>query len=171
MTPKLPPPPLSAQSRSEFSCSVATTTSPSAVTTSAEIRLSQAKPSLRSSQPLPLPVVNPITPVDVTRPPVTARPNCCVSRSSSPQSTPPWTRTVRRSGSMRIPLSARRSSTIPPSQLEKPATEWPPLRIANGRPVSRASPIARITSAVPVGRRIAAGRRSNIPLKTCLVSS
>src|SRR3954452_21153727 len=81
MTPKLPPPPFSAHSRSAFSCSVATITSPSAVTTSAEIRLSQAKPSFRSSQPLPLPVVKPATPVDVTRPPVTARPNCCVSRS------------------------------------------------------------------------------------------
>ena len=63
MTPKLPPPPLSAQNRSAFSCSFATTTSPSAVTTSAEIRLSQAKPYLRSSQPLPLPVVKPTTPV------------------------------------------------------------------------------------------------------------
>ena len=38
---------------------VAVTTSPSAVTRSAEIRLSHANPCLRSSQPLPLPSVKP----------------------------------------------------------------------------------------------------------------
>lgn len=40
-TPKLPPPPLRPQKRSGFSSSLATTSRPSAVTTSASIRLSQ----------------------------------------------------------------------------------------------------------------------------------
>ena len=52
-TPKLPPPPCSAQNSSGFSCSLAVTRSPAAVTSSTESRLSQASPNLRSSQPVP----------------------------------------------------------------------------------------------------------------------
>ena len=72
--PKLPPPPRSPQKRSAFSVSDATTLRPSAVTTSASIRLSQVNPNLRSSQPLPLPSARPAIPVSGTRPPVTASP-------------------------------------------------------------------------------------------------
>src|SRR3954454_6083893 len=72
--PKLPPPPRNAQNRSGFSVSDAVTMRPSAVTTSAATRLSQTKPSLRSSQPLPLPRARPAMPVVETRPPVMARP-------------------------------------------------------------------------------------------------
>ena len=43
-TPKLPPPPRSPQKRSGFSSALAVSTRPSAVTTSAERRLSQARP-------------------------------------------------------------------------------------------------------------------------------
>jgi hypothetical protein len=43
-TPKLPPPPRSAQNRSGFSSASAVTTSPDASTTSAPIRLSNARP-------------------------------------------------------------------------------------------------------------------------------
>ena len=46
-TPKFPPPPRSAQKRSSFSLSLAVTNFPSAVTTSAERRLSQLSPYLR----------------------------------------------------------------------------------------------------------------------------
>src|SRR5581483_4487579 len=170
-TPKLPPAPLRPQSSSGFSFSEAVTSRPSAVTTSARTTLSAAKPYLRSSQPLPVPVVKPTTPVVVTRPPVTARLNACVSRSSSPQFTPPWARTVFPFGSTRMPFIARRSSTIPSSTDEKPATEWPPFLIAKGRPLVRASPMPRMTSAAPAGRRMTRGRRSNIPLKTPRSSS
>ena len=62
--PKLPPPPRSPQSRSAFSVSLAWTSRPSAVTTSAPTRLSQARPCLRISQPMPPPSVKPPTPVD-----------------------------------------------------------------------------------------------------------
>jgi hypothetical protein len=122
-TPKLPPPPFRPHSSSWFSCSDAVTSSPSAVTTSALRTLSAAKPYFRSSQPLPVPVVNPTRPVVVTRPPVTASPKACVSRSSSPQFRPAWARTVFAFGSTRIPFIARRSRTMPSSTDEKPATE------------------------------------------------
>ena len=72
--PKLPPPPRSAHSSSGFSSAAARTRSPSAVTSSAAIRLSQASPCLRSSQPEPPPSVSPATPVVETRPPVVASP-------------------------------------------------------------------------------------------------
>jgi hypothetical protein len=47
-TPKLPLPPRSAQKRSAFSLALAVTKPPSAVTTSAEIMLSQERPYLRA---------------------------------------------------------------------------------------------------------------------------
>ena len=72
-TPKLPPPPCSAQKSSGFSVSLASTSSPAAVTSSTDSRLSQASPNLRSSHPVPPPRVNPPTPVVETRPPVVAR--------------------------------------------------------------------------------------------------
>jgi hypothetical protein len=43
-TPKFPPPPLSAQNRSESSVALAVRRSPSAVTTSTDTRLSEASP-------------------------------------------------------------------------------------------------------------------------------
>ena len=50
-TPKLPPPPRSAQNRSGCSSALAVSTSPSAVTTSNEMTLSQVSPCFRTSQP------------------------------------------------------------------------------------------------------------------------
>lgn len=73
-TPKLPPPPCSAQNSSGFSCSLAVTRSPAAVTSSTESRLSQASPKLRSSQPVPPPRAKPPTPVVETLPPTATRP-------------------------------------------------------------------------------------------------
>ena len=72
--PKLPPPPRIAQKRSGFSSSLAVTNSPSAVTTSAERRLSTVAPCFRISQPMPPPSVRPAMPVWVTIPPTVARP-------------------------------------------------------------------------------------------------
>ena len=73
-TPKLPPPPRSPQKRSAFSSALARTVCPSAVTTSAASRLSQVRPYLRISQPMPPPSVRPAMPVWEICPPVTARP-------------------------------------------------------------------------------------------------
>src|SRR3954447_14936327 len=65
--PKLLQPPRMAQNRSLFSSSDARTTSPSAVTTWAPTSRSQVSPSLRSSQPEPLPTARPPTPALETR--------------------------------------------------------------------------------------------------------
>ena len=73
-TPKLPPPPRSAQKRSGCSSALAVTTSPSAVTTSNDRTLSQVSPYLRASQPTPPPKVSPAIPVLETTPAGTARP-------------------------------------------------------------------------------------------------
>src|SRR5664280_3548374 len=62
-TPRLPPPPRNAQKRSAFCSALAVQNVPSAVITSAEIRLSQARPCLRTSQPTPPPRVSPAIPV------------------------------------------------------------------------------------------------------------
>src|SRR5829696_1933820 len=56
-TPKLPPPPRIAQKRSACSSGAARRISPSAVTTSADSRLSTVSPCLRVSQPMPPPKV------------------------------------------------------------------------------------------------------------------
>ena len=97
-TPKLPPPPRRPQNRSGFSSALARTTLPSAVTTSAESRLSHVTPYIRSSQPLPLPSARPPTPVSDTRPPVTARPCSCVAASMWPQVRRPDPRRARPRG-------------------------------------------------------------------------
>ena len=157
--PKLPPPPRSPQNRSAFSASFAWTRQPSAVTTSAATRLSHARPCRRINQPMPPPRVKPPIPVDDTRPPVVASPYACVSWSTSAQTAPPPTVARRASGSTRTPFMGERSITSPPSQVEKPATLWPPPRTATGRWLLRAKPIAAITSAAPVHLATSAGRR------------
>src|SRR3989304_5365515 len=63
-TPKLPPPPRIAQNRSSFSRSLATRRRPSAVTTSAETRLSHERPKPRARCPMPPPRGRPGAPVD-----------------------------------------------------------------------------------------------------------
>src|SRR3990170_4028575 len=71
-TPKLPPPPRMAQNRSSFSLSLATRNRPSAVTTSAETRLSHESPNPRARYPMPPPSVRPAMPVVEMMPPVVA---------------------------------------------------------------------------------------------------
>jgi integrase len=137
-TPKLPPPPLSAQKRSVFAVSLAVRHSPSAVITSAERRLSQLMPYVRRSQPWPPPSVRPATLVVETTPPGTASSKACVSRSSSPHVTPACTRAVRAAGSMLIPRMPDRSITRPPSHVAKPATLCAPPRTATTRSWVRA---------------------------------
>src|SRR5882724_10965813 len=87
--PKLPPPPRSAQSRSGFSLSLAWIRRPSAATTSAAMRLSQARPWRPRSQPMPPESVRPTTPVAEIKPPGVARPKGVVAASTSSQVAPP----------------------------------------------------------------------------------
>src|SRR4029077_15307906 len=66
-TPKLPPPPLSAQNKSSFSLALATRGFPSAVTISSDRTLSQVRPYFLTNQPTPPPSVSPAMPVlDIT---------------------------------------------------------------------------------------------------------
>ena len=58
-TPKFQPLPRRPQNRSRLSASLAVTRSPSAVTTVADLRLSQPRPILRCTQPKPQPSVKP----------------------------------------------------------------------------------------------------------------
>src|SRR2546425_811286 len=62
-TPKLPPPPRSAQKRSGFALLLAVTNEPSARTTSAEIRLSSERPLPRVRYPMPPPSLSPAMPL------------------------------------------------------------------------------------------------------------
>src|SRR6202043_1586306 len=57
----------------------AVSNSPSAVTMSADSRLSQLRPCFPINQPSPPPRVSPAMPVVETTPPVLARPKACVS--------------------------------------------------------------------------------------------
>ena len=163
--PKLPPPPRTPQKRSAFSSALALTNSPSAVTRSTETSWSTDSPYLRMIQPIPPPSVSPATPVCVTMPEGTASPNACVSRSSSPSRTPACTRAVRCSGSTRTPFIGERSIINASSATESPGKEWPPLRTATGRPLSRPNFTAAITSATPAQRTITAGCLSNEPFQ------
>src|ERR671922_1897118 len=165
-TPKLLLPPRSPQNRSSFSSSLAVRNRPSAVTTSADIRLSQASPYFGESQPYPPPSVNPPIPVVVTRPPGDASPNACVSRSYSPQRTPPFARAVLPGGSTRTPFMRDRSINRPSSQVPLPATLCPPHRTATGSEFSRAKSTAAMTSATPRGRMMSAGLLSIMAFQT-----
>ena len=113
---------------------------------------------------MPPPRVRPATPVVEMIPPVVASPKLCAAWSKSPQSHPPCTRAIRRSGSMRIPFIELRSSTIPSSTVPNPGTLCAPSRMASGNPLSRAASTAIRTSVTSTARRIARGRRSIIAL-------
>ncbi len=73
-TPKFPPPPRMAQNRSAFSFSLTCLFWPSAVTISAEMRLSIVSPCFRVSHPNPPPSVSPAIPVVELMPVGVARP-------------------------------------------------------------------------------------------------
>src|SRR5881275_609655 len=62
-TPKLPPPPRRAHNRSGCSAALTRSHLPSAVTSSAAVRLSHVSPNLRPMRPTPPPSVKPATPV------------------------------------------------------------------------------------------------------------
>jgi hypothetical protein len=90
-------------------------------------------------------------------------PKACVSRSKSDSSAPGSTRATRAIGSTRTDFIADRSIIRPPSQAALPAMLWPPPLTASRSWCSRAKFTARMTSAAPAARTIAAGRRSIMP--------
>ena len=165
--PKLPPPPRSPQNRSGCSWSLAVRNRPSAVTTSADSRLSQVSPYLRCSQPMPPPSVSPAIPVVETAPPVVASPNACVSRSNSPQVRPAWAWARPGAGVDPHALHRRQvdddavvADRLPGDVVPAAADRDRQVR-ARCRTASAAS-----TSATPVQRAITAGRLSIMPLCT-----
>src|SRR6516225_1597146 len=88
-TPKLPPPPRTAQKRSGLSLAFAVTKRPLASTTSTDKRLSMVRPHWRVKWPMPPPSVSPPIPVVDKIPVGTARPNACAAWSTSPNTAPP----------------------------------------------------------------------------------
>src|SRR5207302_1976742 len=148
-TPKLPPPPRRPQNRSGFSSALAVKNSPSAVTMSAESRLSQLSPCLPIAQPSPPPRVSPAMPVVETTPPVVARPKACVSRLNSPQVRPGSARAVRLTGSTLTLFIGDRSIIRPPSHTALPVMLWPPPFTDTSMPWARAKRTAAMTSATP----------------------
>src|ERR1700756_2322201 len=119
-TPKFPLPPRSPQNKSGCSSRLAVKSLPSAVTSSADSRLSQLRPCLPCSQPRPPPNVNPAIPVVETTPPVLAKQKACVSRLYSPQVRPASARAVRPTGSTLTLFIGDRSIISPPSQTALP---------------------------------------------------
>ncbi len=149
-----------------MTCSLACTTRPPAVTTSAASRLSQVSPQVRLSQPTPPPRVSPAMPVSDTSPPVTASPCSCVAWSSSRQITPAPAVATRRSGSTRIVFIGCRSTTSPSSHTDRPGMLCPPPRTAMGSRWERANRMASTTSDARVHLTMSAGRRSTAAFHT-----
>ena len=170
-TPKLPPPPRSAQNSSGCSSADARIGSPLAAISSTARMLSTVRPCLRSSQPEPPPSASPATPVLDTRPPTVASPCSWVAASTSPQVRPPPTRTTRRSGSTTSSRRPRTSITRPSSTSDAPATEWPPPRTATRMPRVRANASAALTWWGWETRATWRGRVSTIALKSVRASS
>ena len=165
-TPKLPPPPRSAQNRSGCWSALARSTWPAAVTTWAERRLSHDSPYWLVSQPNPPPRVSPPTPVWLTVPAGTARPCAWVAASSWASVAPPPARAVRVPGSTVTWLMALRSMVRPSSPTAAPAKLCAPPRTEISRPASCANRTAAATSPGPAQRAITAGWASMAPFHT-----
>jgi hypothetical protein len=157
-TPKLPPPPRSAQNSSGSSLAETRCSAPSAVTIVAPIRLSIVSPCLRVSQPKPPPRVRPATPVVELMPSGVARPCACASRSKSASRAPGPTCAVWSPASMRTARRPERSITRPPSTIALPAMWWPPPRTLRRIRCAAAKRTAAWTSASLTQRAISAGR-------------
>ncbi len=112
-TPKLPPPPRMAQNRSGCSFALVTTVRPSAVTSSADKRVSHVAPCLPESQPRPPPRVRPETPTDAHCPRTGAKPCGLAAATSSCATTPAPARAVRLTGSMMMSFIGDVSITLP----------------------------------------------------------
>src|SRR5882672_5666800 len=129
-------------------------------------RLSTVRPCLRCSRPIPPPSVRPATPVCPMTPTGHTRPWAWAALSSCDRWAPPSARARRATGSTVTARIRDMSSTIPPSQVENPATLCPPPRTATTICSSRANLTAAITSSTDEGRTIMDGRRSAIAFHT-----
>ncbi len=152
-TPKLPPPPRSAQSRSGCDASDTSRTSPPAVTSCAPTSWSAASPHARTIQPMPPPRVRPPTPTDAVSPELTPSPRSARARATLPHVAPPPTRTSVPSTSMS--WKAARSIVSPPGTA--PHALWPPERTMTSRCSSAAYRRAARTSSTEEARTITAG--------------
>jgi len=166
ITPKFPPPPRIAQNKSGCSRGDAVRVRPSAVTTSAERRLSELNPARLVSQPMPPPSVSPPMPVWLIKPPVTASPCCWLAASRSPQVAPPPTTARRAEGSTATWRMALRSIIKPSSQTAEPAKLCPPPRTEISSDWPRPNLMAWTTSAGTELRAMSAGRRLMAPFQT-----
>ncbi len=113
--PKLPSPPRIAQNRSGSESSLASTTSPSAVTTSAASRSSIVSPFLRTRKPMPPARVMPPMPTEPLSPSPVTRPASPVALVNSPALMPVSTQAVFAPASMSSDFMAERSMTSPSS--------------------------------------------------------
>src|SRR5262249_59884596 len=87
-TPKLPPPPRSAQNKSAFSREFVQTMDPSAVTRVNSSTLSHDNPNFRVSHPVPPPRMSPAAPVWETTPEGKIKPASWVALSIEPSKQP-----------------------------------------------------------------------------------
>ncbi len=129
-TPKLPPPPRSAQKRSGI---LRLARGDEAAVGEHHVGFEQVvdgEAVFAREVAVPPPSVSPATPVVETMPNGTARPKACVAWSTSPEVQPAPTRTVRSPGSTRTPFIIDRSMTSPSSTLPRPGPLWPPPRMA-----------------------------------------
>src|SRR6266536_335776 len=156
-TPKLPPPPRSAQNSSGCWSRLAVRIAPSAVTASTSARLSTVKPKRRARYPQPPPRVRPATPVSDTNPSTVASPWAWVAWSTSPSRQPGPTWATLAWGSTLTSRICDRSSVKPPSAMEVPAMLWPPPLMLSSSPWSLANPTAAATSWAEAGCRTRAG--------------
>src|SRR4051812_5669834 len=120
---------------------------------------------------MPPPRAKPPTPVLDTSPPVVASPCCWVAASKSFHSVPPPATARRPATSTCTELISARSTTIPSSQVENPATLCEPPRTAIGSPSLRANRTVRTTSSVDLGRTTSAGCLSCTAFQTLRASS
>jgi hypothetical protein len=153
-SPKLPPPPRSAQKSSGSLSALAVTSVPSASTTSADTRLSMASPTRGVSQPMPPPRVSPPIPVSGCVPSGAAKLWGLSALSTSAIFAPPSAVTTMRSGSTMTPFILRRLMRKAPFGMH--IGEWPPESTATFFPA--ASLTTATTSCAVVGIAITAGQ-------------
>ena len=152
---------LSGQNRSGWSSALARRNRPSAVTTSAETRLSEVSPALRTSQPIPPPRVKPAIAGGRDEPAGHREPE---GRRFVVEVLPEIAGLGDHALALGVdpdPLhgpTGRGPGRRPPWR--SPGMLCPPPRIASGRFSLRANCTPLITSAIPAARTMSAGRRS-----------
>ena len=170
-TPKLPPPPRSAQNKSVCSDGVARVTSPSAVTTSIAVTWFAARPCWRANQLRPPPSVYATTPMSGEEPESGYSPNGDVASVTSSQIVPAWTRAIRFVASISTPRMCRVDSRIVSASEPSAPALWPvPCGAIRNRWWRAYRTMAR-TSSRSRGIATSAGRRSTARFHACRAAS